>query len=141
MQNFSGDRGAIHATNPTTGAGPERFANISDGASNTLIFGEYATRTHLSRRTFWAYAYSSYNQSVVTFAQSRTLIPDYDLCSNTPPGGTNQCKRGWGSFHTGQMLNFAFCDGSVHSVSPNVDMNVVLPAMATIAGGELVNLE
>ena len=33
-------------------------------------------------------------------------------------------------------LNFAFCDGSVHSINTNIDMNFVMPALATIAGGE-----
>jgi prepilin-type N-terminal cleavage/methylation domain-containing protein/prepilin-type processing-associated H-X9-DG protein len=139
MPNFPGDRGVMHATG-TGGATAERFASITDGTSNTLMVGEYATKTHLSRRTFWAYAYTSYNESCVTFAQSRTLIADYDLCSNTPPGGTNQCKRAWGSFHTNGMLNFVFADGSVHSINTSVDMNIVMPGLASIAGGETVSL-
>jgi prepilin-type N-terminal cleavage/methylation domain-containing protein/prepilin-type processing-associated H-X9-DG protein len=138
MPNFPADRGAMHATG-TGGAGPERFATITDGTSNTLMVGEYVTKTHPSRRTFWAYAYTSYNESCVTFAQSRTLIPDFDLCTRTPPGGSNQCKRAWGSLHTGNVLNFLFCDGSVHTLSPAIDVNVVLPALATIQGGETVN--
>jgi prepilin-type processing-associated H-X9-DG protein len=138
---YSADRGPIHSTNAAVGANAERLTSILDGTSNTLMIGEYMTKTHLSRRTFWAYAYTSYNESVVTFAQSRTLLPDFDLCNSTPPGGSNQCKRAWGSLHTSGMLNFAFCDGSVHSISPGVDMNKVLPALATIAGGETVNVD
>jgi prepilin-type N-terminal cleavage/methylation domain-containing protein/prepilin-type processing-associated H-X9-DG protein len=139
IQFHSEDRGAMHATNEAAGATKERFASILDGTSNTLMIGEYATKTHLSRRTFWAYSYTSYNESVVTFAQPRTLIPDFDLCSRTPPGGTNQCKRAWGAFHSARMLNFAMCDGSVHTISPMIDMFFVLPALATIAGGEIAN--
>ncbi len=139
MPNFPGDRGVMHATG-TGGATAERFASITDGTSNTLMVGEYATRTSLNRRTFWAYAYTSYNESCVTFAQSRTLLADFNLCSNTPPGGSNQCKRAWGSFHTGGMLNFVFCDGSVRSITTSIDMNVVLPGLASIAGGEPVTL-
>jgi prepilin-type N-terminal cleavage/methylation domain-containing protein/prepilin-type processing-associated H-X9-DG protein len=131
-------RGVMHATNSTVGAGPEKIANIIDGTSNTLMIGEYTTITVQSRRTFWAYAYTSYCQSVVTYNQPRTLLPDFDKCQNSPPGGSNQCKRSWGSFHAGNNLNFAFCDGSVRTVSPSVDMNSVLPAMATIAGGEVI---
>jgi prepilin-type N-terminal cleavage/methylation domain-containing protein/prepilin-type processing-associated H-X9-DG protein len=138
LQNYPGDRGVIHSTNPSVGAGPERIANITDGTSNTLMIGEYATRTELDRRTFWAYAYTSYNESVVTFAQNRTLIADFTLCKNTPPGGENQCKRAWGSFHSGGNLNFAMCDGSVRQISTSIDMNTVLPALATIAGSEVV---
>ncbi|MFL5340167.1 MAG: DUF1559 domain-containing protein [Gemmataceae bacterium] len=130
----------MHAVNESVGARPEKIANIQDGTSNTLMFGEYMTKTHLNRRTFWAYAYTSYNESVVTYAQTRTLIPDFDVCSNTAPGGTNQCKRAWGSFHPVGNLNFAMCDGSVQTINPNVDMINVLPALATIAGNEVVNL-
>jgi prepilin-type processing-associated H-X9-DG protein len=41
--------------------------------------------------------------------------------------------------HASGMLNFAMCDGSVRSISQSVDMNFLLPAMATIAGGEVIN--
>jgi prepilin-type N-terminal cleavage/methylation domain-containing protein/prepilin-type processing-associated H-X9-DG protein len=133
-------RGVMHATVPNTGARPERMASITDGTSNTLMIGEYATRTHPSRRTFWAYAYTSYNESCVTYAQSRTLIADYDKCVATPPGGTNQCKRAWGAFHTG-VINFAFCDGSIRSVSTSVDMTIVMPGLATIGGNESVSAD
>jgi prepilin-type N-terminal cleavage/methylation domain-containing protein/prepilin-type processing-associated H-X9-DG protein len=138
MSHYPQDRGVMHASG-VAGARAERISTVTDGTSNTLMVGEYATKTHLNRRTFWAYAYTSYNESCVSFAQSRTLIPDFDLCSNTPPGGTNQCKRAWGSFHAGNIINFAFCDGSVRAISPNIDMNSVLPALATIAGGEVVS--
>jgi prepilin-type N-terminal cleavage/methylation domain-containing protein len=137
MSHRADQRGVMHAT-PQGIASPENMASITDGTSNTLMVGEYMTRTHPRRRTFWAYAYTSYNESVVTYAQPRTLIPDFDLCSNTAPGGTNQCKRAWGSFHSAGMLNFALCDGSVRSFSTNIDMNVVFPALATISGGEVL---
>jgi prepilin-type N-terminal cleavage/methylation domain-containing protein/prepilin-type processing-associated H-X9-DG protein len=140
MSFFSGDRGVLHATG-TGGAAPERIATVTDGTSNTLMVGEYVTKTHPSRRTFWAYAYTSYNESCVTFAQSRTLLPDFDLCVKTPPGGSNQCKRAWGSLHTGYMLNFLMCDGSVRGISSSVDMITVLPGLATIQGAEVVNAD
>jgi prepilin-type N-terminal cleavage/methylation domain-containing protein/prepilin-type processing-associated H-X9-DG protein len=139
MAHFPGDRGALHSVRVGVAGQAESIASITDGTSNTLMVGEYETRTSLNRRTFWAYAYTSYNESCVTFAQSRTLLADYSLCSNTAPGGSNQCKRAWGSFHTG-IINFAFCDGSVHPISTNIDMNFVMPALASISGGEVVTL-
>jgi prepilin-type N-terminal cleavage/methylation domain-containing protein/prepilin-type processing-associated H-X9-DG protein len=138
LAHFPGDRGVMYAIDPLTGTHPERLTSITDGTSNTLMIGEYSTKNTPGRRTFWAYAYTSYNQSVVTFNAPWTLQADFAACAATPnPSGSNQCKRAWGSFHTAG-LNFAFCDGSVHTISRNVDMIRVLPALATIAGGETI---
>jgi len=138
-------RGVMHAvTNyQNAGATEERIATITDGTSNTLMIGEYSTRSQLDRRTLWAYAYTSYNISDVTIAQSRTLIPDFVDCRNTPPnpGRDNQCKRAWGSFHTGGLINFAMADGSVRQISPNIDMITVFPSLGTISGGETIQVE
>ena len=137
-QNKSEWKGPIYGVDKRGNMQAARLAEISDGTSNTIMFGEYATKTQPGRRTFWAYAYSSYNTSVITIGQTRTLIPDFVLCSNTPPttNGNNQCKRGWGSFHAGKVINFAFVDGSVRGITPNVDVNTVLPALGSSAGGE-----
>jgi prepilin-type processing-associated H-X9-DG protein len=140
FRNKPGWRGMIYGVDKRANMQPAKITDVSDGTSNTLMIGEYATRTAPGRRTFWAYAYSSYSMSDVTIAQSRTLIPDFNTCTATPPttNGSNQCKRGWGSFHSGgQTLNFAFGDGSVRSVSTSIDMNTVLPALGSIAGGEV----
>jgi type II secretory pathway pseudopilin PulG len=131
--------------------GTEDFSKIVDGTSNTLMLGEQQSRTTPRRRTFWAYTYTSYNQSSVTVGQARSLIPDYSGCVNIGGlGGSNVCKRGWGSFHPG-ALQFALADGSVRAISTTVDMGVgnnnttvtnigVLPALASIAGSEQVEL-
>jgi prepilin-type N-terminal cleavage/methylation domain-containing protein/prepilin-type processing-associated H-X9-DG protein len=121
-------------------ASPERMANIRDGTSTTLVAGENTTITHLSRTTFWAYTYTSYNQSAVVLPpQSRQLMADYDECVRlgaSLAGGSNPCKRAWGGLHGG-VINFVFADGSVRPISTSVDMNI-LAAMATIANGEVV---
>jgi prepilin-type N-terminal cleavage/methylation domain-containing protein/prepilin-type processing-associated H-X9-DG protein len=137
MQTQPGWRGFMYGVDKRSSMQPAKITDASDGTSNTLMIGEYATRTAPGRWTFWAYAYSSYSLSDVTIAQSRTLIPDYNLCVVTPPLRDNQCKRSWGSFHTGGQLNFAFGDGSVRTISPNIDVNTVMPALGSIAGGEV----
>jgi prepilin-type N-terminal cleavage/methylation domain-containing protein len=123
----------------------EKFRHFKDGNSNTLLIGEMTTRSlngsTSSRRTFWAYTYTSYNQSTFT-PETRTLLGDYDLCVEIGgAGGSNACKRGWGSYHTGG-INFASIDGSVRSISRTIDVHL-LAALGSIAGGtkELAELQ
>jgi prepilin-type N-terminal cleavage/methylation domain-containing protein/prepilin-type processing-associated H-X9-DG protein len=117
--------------------GRERIGDITDGTSNTLMVGEYTTRTNPQRTTFWAYTYTSYNQSAVVPPQTRQLLNDYDRCTRIGGAGdTNPCKRGWGSFHT-DLVNFAMADGSVRNIKPTIDM-FLFAALATIANGEVV---
>ncbi len=141
-QNATGQRGSQLSQM----GGPEKFANIIDGTSNTLMVGEYTNignsdprvdgnRLTSRRATFWSYTYASYNQSSVT-TESRILGNDYVKCALLPgQGGDNPCKRGFGSMHT-NGLNFALCDGSVRFVSYSVDINR-LATMATISGAEI----
>ncbi|MCI0459696.1 MAG: DUF1559 domain-containing protein [Gemmataceae bacterium] len=118
--------------------GIEKIASITDGTSNTLMVGEFTTRTNIRRTTFWAYTYTSYNQSAVVLPpQTRQLLPDYTRCVQIGGvGGSNPCKRAWGSFHPG-VVNFVMADGSVRSISTNIDM-LQFAALATIANGEVV---
>ncbi|PHS18997.1 MAG: hypothetical protein COA78_01135 [Blastopirellula sp.] len=129
----------------------ETFASITDGTSNTLLLGEMQTITQKNRRTYWAYTYTSYSNSTISVGQSRTLIPDYKRCvAIGGNAGSNACKRGWGSFHPG-ICQFALADGSVKPITVTVDMGIrknnstatsmgVLPAMASIHGGEVISL-
>jgi prepilin-type processing-associated H-X9-DG protein len=140
MQKWNpGWRGPMHAWDKDTGVGPpETYGSITDGFSNTLLIGEYGTISNTGRRTFWAYAYTSFNQSSVIQGESATLLADYNQCNAVVGtfGNSNECKRGWGSFHPAGNLNFAMCDGSVRSISTSIDMNAVMPALGTVAGGE-----
>jgi prepilin-type N-terminal cleavage/methylation domain-containing protein/prepilin-type processing-associated H-X9-DG protein len=127
--------------------GPERFANITDGLSNTFMVGEFTLNepntkdgSGENRGTFWAYTYASYNQSSFTLLP-QTYTTNYNACYLTDTGFpyTDQpCKRGWGSNHT-NGFNFLLCDGSVRWVAYSTDLTV-LNAMATIAGGEVAQL-
>jgi prepilin-type processing-associated H-X9-DG protein len=127
-------RGVLHAAYPPYGLGAEKIPTITDGTSNTLMVGEYATRSHPSRRTVWAYTYTSYNQSSSS-PQSAILLPDYDACVNAV-GSSNPCKRGFASFHTGGM-NFALCDGSINFISSSINM-ATFESLSTISGGEVI---
>ncbi|QDU56654.1 DUF1559 domain-containing protein [Aeoliella mucimassa] len=116
---------------------PVKIAQIVDGTSKTMMAGEYHTETYQSRRTFWAYAYTSYNQSSA-FVESRTLIPDYERCVQIGGGGVNTCKRSWGSMHAGGGIQFVYGDGSVKTVQPDVDINIFASwAMIADEGADL----
>jgi prepilin-type N-terminal cleavage/methylation domain-containing protein/prepilin-type processing-associated H-X9-DG protein len=139
-------RGGIYSCSQPRGIGPARIT-FPDGTSNTIIVGEYTTITETRRTSFWAYTYTSFNQSSIvvhnlypqnlTGGQSRQLLNDYTRCVAIGGVGTsNPCKRGFASNHAGG-INFVFGDGSVRSVPTGVDMSI-LASLATIAGGELV---
>ena len=130
-------KGVMHTVWSTLGLAQESFATITDGASNTLLIGEYQTRTMSRRRTFWAYTYTSYNQSSVHPA-SHTYLNDFTRCEQISASlglDNRPCRRAFGSFHTGGS-NFAMADGSVRFIPQSVDMNL-LANMATISGGEV----
>ncbi len=130
-------RGPVYTVDLLTGkVKPIKLSQVTDGSSKSRLAGEYMTRTHPRRRTFWAYAYTSYNQSS-GIPESRTLIPDYDRCSTLPGavGCQDNCKRAWGSFHSGGVFMNAFCDGAVRPISEDVDIDVFLAA-CTIHGQE-----
>ncbi len=116
----------------------ERISSIKDGTANTLMLGEYQTKTQNRRRTFWAYTYTSYNQSsVCPECGNRTLLNDYNLCGRLRRGfrgGWNGCKRGWGSFHP-NVVNWTMADASVRGISTEVNM-IILGRMATINRSE-----
>ena len=123
--------------------GAERLTACTDGTSNTLMVGEYTSRTTTRRATFWAYTYASYNQSSVG-AESRLFGKPYGA-SNTDttgcwgtPGlyGDQMCKRAFNSGHT-NGANFVLGDGSVRFVSSNVALDA-LQNMATMSNGEVL---
>ncbi len=125
--------------------GPERFASIIDGTSNTLMVGELTFNDVTRRATFWAYTYASYNQSGVgpqtlhlnnRYGNGRTGSGCY---TPTTLYADQMCKRAFGSNHT-SGLNFCLADGSVRFVSNSVEMNL-LGAMATIAGAEVAQIQ
>jgi prepilin-type processing-associated H-X9-DG protein len=131
MNRNPGLRGILH-TDWAEGVPPERFANVTDGTSNTIFVGERSTRSRPRRGTFWANTFNLYDMSGA-YPQSASLLPDYDACGLIA-SDIAQCKYGWGSFHTG-VINFVFGDGSVRPLKTRMDM-IAFTHLATIGNGE-----
>jgi prepilin-type N-terminal cleavage/methylation domain-containing protein/prepilin-type processing-associated H-X9-DG protein len=123
-----------------------RFANITDGTSNTLLIGE---RPPGPQGVYGSW-YASWGTSLCSSAQLLAVGRDAWLPSDTrncPPATTvyreglieNICdvNHFWSPHSCG--ANFAFADGSVRFLSYSVDP--MMPALATRAGGEVVSLD
>lgn len=147
---------------------PVKMRLITDGTSKTLIIGEYTTITQpagtppKSRSAFWANSTYGLNLGDISLpvacrtnplgcpygtvnanpgGTSVTLDPDYNRCvAGTYPSFPQPCERTFTGYHGGgNTINFAFVDGSVHPLANTVDMRI-LAAMATIAGGESIQV-
>ena len=122
----------VHRRGHNQSPKPGSMAEILDGTSKTFMIGEYHTKTNTTRRAFWAYGYTAYNQGSMS-GLSATLIPDHAKC-----GATVECHRGLGALHAG-VINFVMADASVQSINPAADP-VVLAALATRKKGEAAQL-
>jgi prepilin-type N-terminal cleavage/methylation domain-containing protein/prepilin-type processing-associated H-X9-DG protein len=138
LAKYPASRGLLHSVDDWNGLTYERIASVIDGTSNTIAVGERATKTTPQRGTFWADSFNLYTLSGV-YANSASLLADYDACvAILAPLDPAPCKYGWGSFHDGG-INFGFVDGHVITINRTIDTSV-LAALATIAGGEVVNM-
>jgi prepilin-type N-terminal cleavage/methylation domain-containing protein len=141
---------------PPTPLSPCKLKHITDGASKTMLIGEYTNTDFSRRRTMWALTYSSYALSQ-TSDQPRIFMAKYcganggptcpdspGSCTGTGESGTvgqpntstghKVCKRSWWSMHPNGM-NVVRCDGSSDFISFDIDLRQ-FAAMGSIAGGE-----
>jgi prepilin-type N-terminal cleavage/methylation domain-containing protein len=113
-------RGPMHIVG-AAGLQQEALGTIGS-TSNTALIGERAIKAHSDegkrRGTFWADSKAVYSASYFSHDLPQTLLVDYDECSQLD-GGTGRCRYSWGSYH-GDIIEFAFCDGSVRHVTPSV---------------------
>lgn len=94
-----------------------KFADISDGTSNTILIGEV---THYNF-TWDPTMYGHYDPPSGTACCTLALVRHGNQRLNPPPSANNVIKReGFHSLHTGGA-QFAFCDGSVHFISQNIN--------------------
>ncbi len=118
------------------------LTSLTDGTSNTLMFGERPPMSGASPYYGWAfYNLPDYDVDMWAYATTADAPPVSAGCTfpmyfqagkDTNPCDTNH----WWSKHTGGG-NFALCDGSVRFVQYSAGTTVI-PAMATRAGGEVI---
>ena len=125
-----------------------KTANITDGLSNTILFGE---RPPSADNWFgWWYAgsgqaFSGSPDMLLGASEINDGATHVESCPVGPysysPGDLDDpCHvfHYW-SFHAGGAL-FAHADGSVHFHSYSIAPELI-PALATISGGEVVTME
>ncbi len=128
------DRGPLHAVG-IRGMSTETFSDIRDGLSNTLLVGEYHTRTNAPRKAFWASTHSFHNLASPQ-KESYTRLPDFDRCLQLADNHWWHCHRALTSLHSGGTTQFTLCDGSVRTLSQAID-GELFQHLGTIAGGGL----
>ena len=128
-------RGPIHAVGP--GVGIEKIGSITDGTSNTLLIGEYHTRTEPNRGAFGLISKGFVNLAA-SQPESYVRIPDFATCWAATFNSQHwKCYRAFTSLHTG-TTNFVLSDGSVRSVSTNIE-TLTFEGLSTSARGEVVS--
>jgi len=132
-------KGVFHVVGPAILTKCEGFSTTSDGASNTIAVGEcHGVTDDLPRGgTYWAYSVAYSTSQALPLSRSLRTTPTRSGCAASVPN-VKFCDFGWGSYHP-DGINWLMCDGSVHFLSTNVDMNLFCD-LATVAGGEVATV-
>ena len=135
------------------GETPTRFADILDGTSQTLLFGEryhfdpvFDTKLHehssrYSRypiRKWGAWGWTGGGNGTTHVFGSTRVPPNYTTPESAPASyaSVNLRMSAFGSGHPGGA-NFTFCDGSVRFISETINM-VVYRGLSTKGGHEVL---
>jgi prepilin-type N-terminal cleavage/methylation domain-containing protein/prepilin-type processing-associated H-X9-DG protein len=127
------------------------LADVTDGASNTFLFGERVHRDPefdryaftsspsfypLAKQGAWAAVFATGGGSLPHHLLSTPVPINYQMPASGGSAEMNNRLCAYGSGHPGGA-NFAFADGSVRFVSDGIPL-ATLQALSTLAGGEVV---
>lgn len=118
-----------------------RFADIVDGSSKTLLFGEAPGASGVNVVTGTTPARSSGFTLGVAWVSNATLPVWHGLDVGQFGSEGVSYDTYWAAFggvHSGDIVLFAFADGSVSSLSQDIDTGVMY-ALASIRGEEVVD--
>jgi prepilin-type processing-associated H-X9-DG protein/prepilin-type N-terminal cleavage/methylation domain-containing protein len=128
-----------------------RLADVADGSSNTLLFGERSHHDPVFDRPrsyfavpirsvgMWAFAPRyEYGGPEMNHVLSTPVLINYQTPSYGSDDQVDDRLCAFGSGHPGGA-NFAFVDGSVHFLSDQTNLKT-LQALSTRAGGEVVDV-
>jgi prepilin-type processing-associated H-X9-DG protein len=105
------------------------MADITDGTSTTALYGEC-----VDPKGVWSQA----TNSCVRTNTDRTINKPI-IVTNQLTGATTTYWWYWASKHPG-MVNFGFCDGSVRTVTAQIN-KLILNKMMTRNGGEAISAD
>ncbi len=118
---------------------PRKLSQITDGQSNSFLIGEFVHRdcqfqsfTQEAPGSVRPWYVSGFGDAPYTF---KILENPPNICVSRSDINFNYLPLG--SFHPG-ITQFVFVDGSVHSISDDIELQVYKD-LATVNGGEVVN--
>jgi prepilin-type N-terminal cleavage/methylation domain-containing protein/prepilin-type processing-associated H-X9-DG protein len=121
-----------------------RFADITDGSSNTLLFGEryHKDPVYKNIETLGGWAWANFS-APQDYLLSTPVPVNYTIPAGTPLSNAVQDPRtcAFGSAHPGGA-NFTMADGSVRFLTLTSNAQLpLLQALSTRAGGEVMNTD
>ena len=115
-----------------------RFADITDGLSNTLCVGEILPRCHDHVGGFW-HGNGMGNAHASTITPINTMTTCDFTSASIPCHAQNNWNYSWGfrSQHVGGA-HFVLCDGSVRFLSQNMDHQNTYQRLGDRADGQVI---
>ncbi len=121
----------------------KRWRDITDGLSNSLMWGESVGQQIGSKRTR-SFSYLHSRSLYVDLAYDSTfqlVNPSPFLRQFIDPfAGDKRFSNQFSSSHAGGVVQFVLSDGSVRGLSPTID-SASLIALATIRNGDIANAD